>query len=243
MAWLRYLPRTILTLGVGLVGTVAAALTAIVVARRRADSLVIERVIDTWSGLWLSTAGVRLTVLGTEHVDPSRSYMVVANHASALDIMACFRAIPLPIRFLAKKELFRVPLLAPAMRAIGIIEVDRQARGSLHDQINLQAKHLIAAGRSVIIYPEGTRTRDGSLGLFKKGAFTIAVGSGLAVLPVTIHGSFAAWPPGSSVIRGGNIIVVIDAPLETEGMAQSSTGELRDAAHGIIEERLRLLSA
>jgi 1-acyl-sn-glycerol-3-phosphate acyltransferase len=82
---------------------------------------------DRWSRLWLGAAGVDLRVVGGENVDPDRSYVVVANHSSNLDIMACFLALPLPIRFLAKKELFRLPLLATAMRDIGIVEVDRQA--------------------------------------------------------------------------------------------------------------------
>jgi 1-acyl-sn-glycerol-3-phosphate acyltransferase len=242
MGRLRYVPRTIATGVVAAAATLLAAFAALAVARVRPTSRLIERITDSWSRAWLWAAGVRFSVVGAENVDPHRSYVVVANHASALDIMACFLALPIPIRFLAKRELFRIPLLASAMRAIGIVEVDRQARAPVHDQINLQARGLIATGRSVIIYPEGTRTRDGSLGAFKKGAFTIAVRSGWPVLPVTIHGSFAAWPPGSPFVRGGKITVAIDPPLETESLGQGSTGELRDTVHAIIEKRLDQLS-
>lgn len=238
MGPLRHIARTVLTALVGLGATVLAAIFAIVVSRGEPSGPRIQWIVDTWSRAWLAAAGVELIVEGTENVDPGRSYVVVANHSSALDIMACFRALPIPIRFLAKRELFRIPLLAPAMRAIGIIEVDRRARVAVHEQINLQARQLVATGRSVIIYPEGTRTRSGSLGPFKKGAFTIAVRSRLPVLPVTIYGSYAAWPPGLNLVRGGPVSMIIDPALETEGLAAGDTAGLRDTAHAIIAKRL-----
>lgn len=242
MTGVRHLLRTATTLLVGLVATIVAAIAAIVVSRRHPTGPQIERVIDGWSRAWLRAAGVDLTVLGADKVDRDRSYVVVANHSSALDIMACFLAVPLPIRFLAKKELFHIPLLSPAMRAIGIVEVDRQARVAIHEQINQQAKELVAGGRSVIIYPEGTRARDGTLGPFKKGAFTIAVRSGLPLLPVTIHGGHLAWPPGSKLVRGGSITVIIDPPIETEGLSVGETAEVRDRVHASIAERLESFS-
>src|SRR5690606_21031007 len=194
MTWLLSLFRSVWVAVVGVVVTIVAAAGAAVAARRGADATV-ERIIDLWSTAWLKAGGVDLEVRGADKVDPSRSYVVVANHASAFDIMACFKALPIPIRFLAKKELFRIPLLATGMRAIGIVEVDRQARVGIHEQINAQAKELIAKGRSVIIYPEGTRTKTGVMGPFKKGAFRIAIGTGLPVLPVTLLGTYEAWRP------------------------------------------------
>lgn len=238
----RHLPRTLLTLVVALSSTVVAAGLVIVAGRVSPASPFIERVAHGWSRLWLLAAGVELTVSGTEHVSPDRSYVVVANHASNLDIMACFLALPVPIRFLAKKELFRVPILAPAMRAIGIVEVDRQARVAVHEQINSQARKLVATGRSVIVYPEGTRSRHGRLGPFKKGAFTMAVSAGLPVLPVTIVGSGEAWPAGSWLVRGGPVTVTIDPPVETEGLTQAATNQLRDDVRAVIEKRLDLLA-
>jgi 1-acyl-sn-glycerol-3-phosphate acyltransferase len=232
--------RTITTVVVGVLVTIVSAISAMVLARRDPNHPAIERVIDRWSRAWLRAAGVELDVRGLENVERSRSYVVVANHLSLLDIMACFLAVPVPIRFLAKKELFRIPILAPAMRAVGIVEVDRQARVPIHDQINAQAKQLVANGRSVIIYPEGTRSRDGRLGAFKKGAFTIAARVGLPILPVTIHGTWEAWRPGSWLVRGGPVTVVIDQPVETENVTR--TDELRDEVRGIIERRLAELS-
>lgn len=242
MTVLRRVWLTLRTAVVGLVATVVAAVAAIVVSRRDPTGPGVERVIERWSRAWLWAAGVELRVTGAEHVDPDRSYVVVANHRSALDIMACFEGIPLPIRFLAKKELFRIPLLAPAMRAIGIVEVDRQARVAVHEQINQQAKELVTSGRSVIIFPEGTRARDGGLSQFKKGAFTIAIRSGLPVLPVTVAGSYEALAPGPGLVRGGPITVAIDPPIETDGLSMGDSSAVRDRAHRVIETRLAELA-
>lgn len=235
---LRHLPRTALTYVLGVLATLVAAPAVIVLARIRPHSPAIDLVARAWSRVWLVAAGVTLEVAGSEHVDPNRSYVVVANHISNLDIMACFLAVPLPIRFLAKKELFRVPVLAPAMRAIGIVEVDRAARNAIHEQVNVQVRALVEAGRSIIVYPEGTRTRSGTLGPFKKGAFTMAVAGGLPVLPVTILGSYQAWPAATPWVKGGSVKVTIDPPLSTEGLSQADTTALRDRARDVIAARL-----
>lgn len=235
--------RTVLTLIGGVLLTLVLAPTVMVIAAVRPTSIWIERCIHLWSRGWLALAGSPLDVRGSQHIDPSSSYVVVANHRSNLDIMACFLAIAVPIRYLAKKELFRIPILAPAMRSIGIVEVDRQAPTGIHEMLNREARRLVAAGRSIIIYPEGTRSRDGSMRPFKKGAFTMAVAGELPVLPVTIHGTRRAWKPESALIHGGRITVVIDPPIPTVGMTHSDTSHLRDRVQELIEKRLAELEA
>jgi 1-acyl-sn-glycerol-3-phosphate acyltransferase len=229
--------RTVLTLVAGLIATLLAAPTAIVIARINPTSPVIDRLAHIWSRVWFLSAGSTIDVKGQELVDRNRSYIVVANHLSVLDIMACFIAVPLPIRFLAKKELFSVPILAPAMRAIGIVEVDRGARSAIHEQVNQQARELVASGRSVIIYPEGTRSRNGQLRSFKKGAFTMAIAGGIPILPVTIAGTFEAWPAGKIWVLGGPVKVVIDPAIETADLSRDDTGRLAEETRQIIEKR------
>lgn len=229
--------RTVLTLATGLIATLIAAPIVIIIARFRPHSPNVDRVARLWSRLWLAAAGSTIEIDGQELVDRSRSHIVVANHLSVLDIMACFIAVPLPIRFLAKKELFSIPVLASAMRAIGIVEVDRGARSAIHEQVNRQAQQLVASGRSVIIYPEGTRSRDGELRPFKKGAFTMAIAGAIPVLPVTIAGTFEAWPASRLWIRGGPIKVVIDPPVETAGLSREDTSRLVEQVHQAIEKR------
>jgi 1-acyl-sn-glycerol-3-phosphate acyltransferase len=232
------IPRTIITVVAGVLATIVAVLLIAVIVPFNDSSPMIDRVIRGWSRIWLTTSGTRLEVEGGDNIDPKRSYVVVANHLSALDIMACLLAVPLPIRFLAKKELFRVPVLAQGMRLVGIIEVDREARGAIHSEVNRQSRDLIEKGRSLIIYAEGTRPRNGVMKPFKKGAFTMAIRAGLPVLPLSIHGSYEAWPPAKPIVRGGLIRVVIDKPVETDGLTSADTGDLRDQVREIIGGRV-----
>ncbi len=234
-------PRTIITVVAGVTATIVAVALIAVMVVVNDSSPMIEKIIRGWSRVWLAVSGTKLEIEGAENIDPNRSYVVVANHLSALDIMACLLAVPLPIRFLAKKELFRVPVLAQGMRMVGIIEVDRQARGAVHSEVNRQSRELIEKGRSLIIYAEGTRPRNGVMKPFKKGAFTMAISSGLPILPLSIHGSYEAWPPGKPLVRGGVITVVLDKPVETEGMTASDTGYLRDQVREVIAGRVEAL--
>jgi 1-acyl-sn-glycerol-3-phosphate acyltransferase len=238
MRWIETLYRTVLTWTVGVLATIVGAVSVIAVVLVRPTSPVIDRVIHWWSRMWLFASGTDLTVEGEENIDPDQSYVVVANHLSTLDIMVCFLAVPLPIRYLAKKELFRIPLLAQAMRAVGIIEVDRTARTSIHASVNRQARDLIAHNRSLIIYPEGTRPRDGVMKPFKKGAFTMAISSQLPVLPLSIHGTYEAAVPGKPWFRGGPVTAIIDRPIPTEGMSPADAESLRDRVRELVAKRV-----
>ncbi len=131
-----------------------------------------------------------------------------------------------------------MPILAQGMRAVGIIEVDRSARGAIHAAVNRQATELIDKKRSLIIYAEGTRPRNGVMKQFKKGAFTMAVASQLPILPLSIHGTFEAMPPGTPWVRGGPAKIVIDPAIATTGLAHSDVGDLRDRVRDIIAGRV-----
>ncbi len=241
MSWLVTVVRTILTWLTGVIATIWGAVSVMAIALVDDTSPWIDRVIRTWSRAWVWASGTRIEVEGSEHVGLGRSYVVVANHLSTLDIMVCFLAVRLPIRYLAKKELFRVPILAQGMRAVGIIEVDRAARSAVHGELNRQARELIDKRRSLIIFPEGTRPRDGRMRPFKKGAFTMAISAGLPVLPVSIHGSYQAFRPGRPWVAGGRVRVVIDPPVETAHLSSSDTGDLRDQVYRTISGNVRAM--
>lgn len=230
--------RSVVAIVAGILATIVVVATVIVVSWFDETSPLIDRAVRTWARVWLFASGTRLEVEGRQNIDPDRSYVVVSNHLSALDIMACQVAVPLPIRFLAKKELFKVPVLAQGMRAIGIVEVDRTGRAAVHAEINRQSRELIAKGRSLLVFAEGTRPRDGVMQPFKKGAFTMAIGSELPVLPVAIHGSDRAWPPETKLLRGGTIRLAIEKPIESEGMGRSDAGSLRDQVREVIADRV-----
>lgn len=238
MRWVIDIPRTVITIVAGVLATLVAVPTVMVAAAINDVSPFIESVIRGWSRVWMVCSGTKLEVVGQENIEPTRSYVVVANHLSALDIMACLLAVRLPMRFLAKTELYKVPVFAQGMRAVGIVEVDRAARGSIHADVNRQGKALIEKGRSLIIYAEGTRPRDGVMKPFKKGAFTMALTGQLPVLPLSIHGSYEAWPPGQPWLHGGLIRVVIDPAIETAGMTHADGNELRDQVRDLIAGRV-----
>jgi len=194
----------------------------------------IEWCITTWSRVFLAALGVHLEVEGKWRVDPEGSYVYVSNHLSNLDVPVHFLVTPTPIRYLAKKELFSMPIVGGAARAVGIVEVDRRRASAEIKQINRQLEAAVAAGNSLMIYPEGTRSRDGRPRRFKKGAFRIAIDHELAVVPVAIQGTYEAWPPGSKLIYGGRVRAMLHAPIPTEELGPRDAGELMEQVQSTI---------
>ena len=170
-----------------------------------------------WSGWVTRFAGVRVTVDNRANLEPQQPYVFMANHASALDIWALFLAIPRRVRMIAKKQLARIPFLGWVMWAGRFIFIDRQnavaARRSIDD-----AGRRIRGGDSVLIFPEGTRTRDGQLGSFKKGGFHLAMEAGVPIVPIALRGTRALMPRGSLRVKSGEVFVIIGAPIPTSGL-------------------------
>lgn len=200
-----------------------------------------ERIIQLWSMVFLAAAPVRHTVAGVENIKPGTQYFFLSNHLSNFDIPLLFRSIPTPIRFLAKKELYKIPVFAQALHVAGIVKIDRGAGASSYAAINEGVARAKEHGYSLIVYPEGTRSRDGDLHPFKKGAFRMAIVTQLPVIPVTINGTWEVWPPGSKLFYGGNATVVIHEPIETAGMTAADIDTLRSRVHETIERQFRTL--
>lgn len=233
---IRDIFRTGYAMFMGTIITGIAGGSVMFLAWRDKDSPAIESVIRWWARSWLKVTGTTLTVSGEENVDPSRTYVIVSNHLSTIDIFANFLAVPVPIRFLAKRELFSVPVLGGAMRAIGIIEVDRDRHGaSVQNKLNDDTEEALNHRHSIMVYAEGTRSRTGVMRPFKKGAFAIAVKNQLPILPVTIHGGWEAWPPGG-LVRGGPITVTISKPIDVTGTDRSDIPRLLDETRQVIHE-------
>lgn len=199
---------------IGLIATGVYASLIMFFGRRDPAARSVERLLMSWAHMWMRLARIDLEVEGGDDLDPATSYVIVANHLSNYDIMVCLATIPVPIRFLAKKELFKYPLLSQAMRAIGIIEVDRAAHARAIDAINSQAELVRSRNHSLMVYAEGTRSRDGKTQPFKKGAFAIASGAGMPIVPVAISGTREVVPPGTIRIeRHRKVTVRIDHPI------------------------------
>jgi 1-acyl-sn-glycerol-3-phosphate acyltransferase len=222
-----------LVVPIGLIGTGFYATLITILGRNDPGSQRVEAALRAWSRMWMRLTKIDLRVEGGNDLDLQTSYVVVSNHLSNYDIMICFLAVPVPIRFLAKKELFKYPFLAQAMRAIGCVEVDRAARSQAVETINRQAELVRSRNHSLLIYAEGTRSRDGELKAFKKGAFAIASGSGMPIVPVGIIGSRDVVRPGSiKVKRHQTVTVRIGSPITDT--ADRPITDLRDETHTAV---------
>jgi 1-acyl-sn-glycerol-3-phosphate acyltransferase len=231
---LRAALRTAIAVPTFFLFTLLMATTIIALSFVAKDSPLIDRVIRFWSKLFLTTAPLSLELHGNDTIDTSRQYVFVANHLSNFDIPVMFRTIPVPIRYLAKKEIYKIPLVAQAMHRIGIVKTDRQAGGAAHALINEGVAAAKARGHSLIIFPEGTRSKDGKLGTFKKGAFRIAIANQLPVIPVTVQGTWEVWPPDAKMFFPGHATTIVHDVIETENMDLTQISELRDQCHAAI---------
>ena len=232
--------RTAPTMLTGLLSTLFVSVLLREVARGGSDSPLVERILRLWGWSWLIPAGARVRVEGREHIQPGQSYVVVSNHQSNLDAMVHLAALGLPLRIMAKRELFALPILGPALRAIGMVEVDR-ARPDVV-AIDSAARDVLASGRSLLVYPEATTSSDGTIHRFKSGAFAIAIGQGVPVLPVVLHGTRLIWAPGGNAIRGGQVRVAITEPITTCHLTPSDIAGLRDDVRAVLSSTLAVVS-
>ncbi len=184
-----------------------------------------------WAPGLLRGAGVRFSVEGSEAIDWSRPCMIVANHESVIDICALFRAVPVPLRFVLKQEMTRVPLVGRYAKVTGMLFIDRDNRRAGPKMLR-EAADLLRAGGTLCIFPEGTRSRDGRVAAFKGGAFQAAIDAGVDVLPVAIAGAGAVLPiDGLFRVRPGTITVRIGTPLATTGTDRQA---LANEAHAAV---------
>jgi 1-acyl-sn-glycerol-3-phosphate acyltransferase len=196
-----------------------------------------------WARIFLFVTGSRVSVAGTELIDPAASYVFSGNHISNIDIPVMIASLPVSVRFLAKKELFGVPVLGPAMSAIHMVKTDRQAGPTAHRTINTRVAKVVEQGLSLVIYPEGTRSKDAELMPFKKGAFRIAIDNQMPMVPVTITGSERVWAPGGKLIFGGRVRLIIHDPIPTAGLTAADIDQVRHRLRAVVEaayERIRL---
>ncbi|MGH9405808.1 MAG: lysophospholipid acyltransferase family protein [Terriglobia bacterium] len=189
----------------------------------------------TWSKLILWTSRIRLKVEGIENIPRGAAAIFCSNHPSAMDIPILFVCLPLQFRFVAKRSLFDVPFLGWHLRRSGHIPIERDRPHKAYQSLD-RAVSRIQAGCPVVLFPEGHRNRDGSLGAFKRGSFYLAIRSGAPVVPVTIRGSRAVLKPDSLHVKPGIVEIVFHPPIDTSGMSAAAVESLSG------DVRLRILS-
>ncbi|HEX7962015.1 MAG TPA: lysophospholipid acyltransferase family protein [Terriglobales bacterium] len=163
--------------------------------------------------VWL--AGVKVEICGLEKLDSRSTYIFMSNHVSNLDPPVIIPRIPGRTSVLVKKELFRIPILGPAMRLGSLVPVDRSNREAAIASVQAGVE-VLKTGIHMTVFPEGTRSPDGKLHAFKKGPFYLASDSGLSVVPITITGTEKLMPKGASIIRPGKAVVTFHAPIDPQ---------------------------
>jgi len=161
--------------------------------------------------------GLTIEVEGRENVDPAKSYVYMANHVSFLDGPLLFYVIPQRVRVILKKSIFRIPVVGAAMRFAGFIPVDRKRMSGGKRSIDEAVLAMKEKGYSFLIFPEGTRSRDGKLHDLKRGGFFLAVAAQAPIIPITIQGTFELMPRGRIFPGRGKIKVIFHPPIETAG--------------------------
>ena len=173
----------------------------------------------TWSRLILATTGVRVHVSGLERLELGRTYVFVSNHQSIYDIPVLFWSLPYQLRIIAKESLGAIPFMGWHLRRTGHMLVDR--RRPDRSKIFSWASRLTANGLSLIVFPEGTRSRDGRVNRFKGGSFYLALEAGLPVVPLSIVGSRHVMLKGRLTTYPGSVKLVVHDPIDTSGLAGS----------------------
>jgi 1-acyl-sn-glycerol-3-phosphate acyltransferase len=192
-----------------------------------------HRCARAWSWLILATTGVEVTVHGLDRVVPGKTYVFVANHQSIYDIPSLFWSIPFQLRIIAKQSLGSFPMLGPHLKRTGHLLVDRKHpdRAGIFDW----ASRLTSNGLSLIIFPEGTRSRDGFLGKFKGGSIMLAMQAGLPLVPISVVGSRHVMKKGELTTRPGRVTVIVHAPIEIPATAEPSVSDVRALADRVRE--------
>jgi 1-acyl-sn-glycerol-3-phosphate acyltransferase len=185
-----------------------------------------------WSRLILATTGVRVAARGLERLTPGRTYVFVANHQSIFDIPILFWSLPYQLRIIAKESLGNIPFMGWHLRRTGHMLVDRKRPEPT--RVIHWAERLTSKGLSLIVFPEGTRSRDGRVTRFKGGSFYVALEAGLPVVPISVIGSRHVMLKGRLTTYPGEVRLVVHEPIDTTGLAGGDAKEFGERVRRII---------
>jgi len=205
--------------------TIVMATAAIVVALFSRDGNAPHLVARAWARSILFVSGIRVRVNGLENLNVGGSCILMPNHQSNFDIPVLLGCLPVQFRWLAKAELFKIPIFGRGMRGCGYISIDRSNRKSAFQSL-AEAAIKIRNGVSVLIFPEGTRSWDGKILPFKKGGFVLSVDAGVPIVPIVIFNTGSIMPKGKLRIRTRSVRMDILAPIPTSGYTRETKDEL-----------------
>ena len=230
--------RTIWALLNGVVATIILSIVAITLGLIGHRGTLYDWVARNWSRWILWASGARITIEGLEHIRGDRAQIIASNHQSWFDVWALAAHVPKRNRFIAKEELRSIPLFGKAWIAAGHISINRQDRKGAINALEKAAAIVRADNSSIVIFPEGTRSADGKLLPFKKGAFMLALHTGLEIVPTAIIGTRGILKKGDWRVRSGPVIVRFGEPIDTASYDESNRDELLVIVRDRIEKML-----
>lgn len=189
-----------------------------------------------WSWVILTASGARVRVTGLDNLGSEKPVLFVCNHQSSLDIPVIFKTLPTGVFFLAKKELKKVPFLGWGMRAVGMIFVDRGTRDGAIKSLKAAGKTMIDEGKNVVSFPEGTRSADGRIRMFKRGTFILAKESSIPFVPMAIKGANNVSPVGRYMLFPGEIKFAIGKAISPLDYPDAGPEELADIARKEVQK-------
>lgn len=192
-----------------------------------------------WSKVVLFMTGVRIVVHNPERCADGTPHVFVANHMSWYDVPALSSFLP-RAKFVAKAELFRLPIFGPAMRAVGMVPIERQNRKAAFNSYD-EAAERIREGNSVVIFPEGTRGEEYPLRPFKKGPFVLAISAGAPIVPVLVHGTREVIARNSLLVRPGRVDVHLLEPVRVDGLGYEDRDSLAVEVRSRIADAMHVL--
>lgn len=188
-----------------------------------------------WSKSILFISRVKVKIHGISNINPAESYVFMVNHQSNFDIPVLMGSLPVQFRWLAKAELFKIPIFGRGMKGCGYISIDRSNRREAYKSLK-RASETIQNGTSVLIFPEGTRSEDGKIRPFKKGGFILTIDAGVPIIPVILYGTFSIMPKNRMLIKPRHVYMKILKPIETKGYKLSEKDELKDRVRQVMVE-------
>jgi 1-acyl-sn-glycerol-3-phosphate acyltransferase len=189
----------------------------------------------SWARWMLKGFGVRVWVQGLENLKPGQQYIVTPNHRSHVDVLSLGVALPLIMVSVHKKSLEYIPLVGQALWLSRSVGLDRNDKADAHRRLKLVAQRL-GSGRSVVIFPEGRRSKGPHLDQFKKGAVVVAAEQKAPLLPVTVVGTDAIYPPNRLMIHRGDVLIIVHPPIETAGMTLLDRDDLIKRVKASVEQ-------
>ena len=240
LGWLLYQPYKCLVVAPVLVLATAFFATLALVLRLFVSARTTSRLAGvSWARVMAWVTPMRVAVEGRENIDPRQSYVLVSNHQSQYDIFVLYGWLGIDFKWVMKQELRTVPGIGVACERLGHIFIDRSNHAAAIATLEA-ARTKIVDGTSVIFFPEGTRSRDGQILRFKRGAFRMALDLGLPILPLTIVGTRDVLPAGTSDLMPGSARLIIHQPISVEGATAAECQELSDRVRAVIASRLPL---